>query len=60
MDAAKVRPQPLRHKDLGIGDLPQQKIRNPHFARGANQQIRIRHVRRIEMPVYILFTDAIR
>src|SRR6185437_7701262 len=47
VDAAKIGPEHVGDVNLGIGALPQQKIRQPHFARGADEQIRIGHVRRV-------------
>ena len=41
-DLAEVRPQGFGDVQLGIRNLPQQKIADTHFARRANQQIRIR------------------
>src|SRR5206468_10973004 len=38
---AEIRPELLGYVHLGVGELPQQKIRNAHFTRGAYEQIRI-------------------
>src|SRR5437764_12200244 len=38
----EIRPQFWRHVHLGIRKLPEEKIGNPHLARGANQQVWIR------------------
>src|SRR4029077_5420739 len=40
---AEIRPQDRRDPELGIGDLPQQEVRDAHLAAGADQQIRVRH-----------------
>src|SRR5262249_3819590 len=37
----EVRPERRSHPQLGIRDLPQQEIRDPHLAAGADQQIGI-------------------
>src|SRR5208282_6259891 len=50
VDAAKVRPEPVSDEDLRVGDLPQQEVRDAHLTRRADQQIRVRHVRRVQMP----------
>src|SRR5437762_7172602 len=42
MPLFKVRPQGLGHPNLGISDLPQEKITDSQFAAGSNQQIGIR------------------
>ena len=39
--AREIRPQLWRHIHLGIRKLPEQKIGNPHFTGGANQQVRV-------------------
>src|SRR5665213_1070640 len=48
MDAAKVGPEPVGDEDLGVGDLPEQEVRDALLAAGANDQIGVRHVRRVE------------
>src|SRR4051812_36114313 len=42
ISARKVRPQSVRHVQLGVRDLPEEKIADAHLTRGPNQQIRIR------------------
>ena len=59
MNAAKVRPKALGDEDLGVGDLPQKIIRDAHLARGADQQVGVGHVRRVEMAVNVFFADAV-
>src|ERR1700734_3127985 len=39
--AAEVRPQRFRDENLGVGNLPEEKIADAHFAAGANQQVGI-------------------
>src|SRR6266446_8930098 len=38
--AIEIRPKSFRNQNLGVGNLPQQKIADAHFPAGANQQIR--------------------
>src|SRR5882757_917097 len=38
----EIRPQCLGHENLGVSNLPQQKIADPHLAASTNQQVRIR------------------
>jgi hypothetical protein len=45
---AKIGPELLCHVDFRVTQLPEQKIRNPHFAGGPNEQIRIRPLMRIQ------------
>jgi hypothetical protein len=59
MNAAEVRPQPVRHKDLRVRNLPQQKIRDAIFAAGADHQIGVRHVRRIQILRDLRLVDAL-
>src|SRR5271155_4798241 len=56
--ARKVRPQSLGHVNLRVGNLPQQKIADAHFAAGADQQIGIRQPGRIKMIGNVLFVGA--
>src|SRR5271157_404150 len=35
--SAEVRPKFLSYVDFGIAQLPEQKIRNPHFSRSSNE-----------------------
>src|ERR687888_1721186 len=39
----EVRPERGRHPQLGVGDLPQQEVRDAHLAAGPDQQIRVGH-----------------
>src|SRR5208283_2002473 len=36
MNAPEVRTEPLGDKDLGVGNLPQQEVRDAELARGAD------------------------
>ena len=60
MDAAEVGPEALGDEDLGVGDLPQKIVGDAHLARGADEQIGVGHVRRVEMAVDVFFGDAVR
>src|SRR6267378_5825805 len=46
---AKIRPQGLCDVDFRVGQLPQEKIAEAHFAAGSHDQIRIRQPARVEM-----------
>src|ERR1700686_2960156 len=49
MYTAEVGPQRWRHVNLGVSQLPKQKVAEPHLTRGAYYQIRIRQVARIKV-----------
>src|SRR6266436_2281642 len=38
---AEVRPERVRHVDLGVGDLPQEEVTDPHLTARADQEIGI-------------------
>src|SRR5437667_698558 len=38
---AKIGPKRRCHDEFGVGTLPEQKVADPHFAAGANHQVRI-------------------
>jgi hypothetical protein len=40
----EIGPQPVAEKQLGVCGLPQQEVADPHFAAGADHQIRIGHM----------------
>jgi hypothetical protein len=48
-DRREIRPQHIGEPHFGIGRLPQQEIRQPDFARGADQQIERRQAGGIEL-----------
>src|SRR6266516_3697059 len=58
MPLFKVRPHGLRHPNLGIGDLPQEKITDSQFTAGSNQQIGIRLAGSVKILSEMLFGDA--
>ena len=45
----KIGPERLGHHQLSIGNLPEQKIADPHLAAGANEHIGVGDVARVEM-----------
>ena len=47
--AAEVGPEGRGHPDLGVGDLPEQEVRDPQLARGADQQVGVGLARRVEV-----------
>ena len=47
--APEIGPKRLGNIQLGIRDLPKQKVADPHLAGSANEQVRIRRIRRIEI-----------
>src|SRR6202050_367199 len=59
VDSAEVWPETLGNEDLGVRNLPKEVVGKAHLARGADEQIRIGHVCRIEMSVNVLFGQVI-
>ena len=49
MRAAKIREKRFGHKDLRVGDLPKQEIRDPHFPARADQKVNVRQARGVKM-----------
>src|SRR5919199_4875358 len=56
----EVGPERRRHPELGVGDLPQQEVRDPHLAAGADQQVGIRHAVRVQRTVHVGFGHRFR
>jgi len=58
MDAAEVGPEAVSDKDLGVSDLPEEEVGDALLAGGADDEIRVRHVRGIEVGGELGFVDA--
>src|SRR5947199_2488453 len=56
--AAEVRPQGAGDPDLRIGDLPEQEVRDPQLARGADEQVGIGLARGVEVAADGLLVDV--
>src|SRR4051812_22990427 len=56
--AREVRPQDLGEVELAVGRLPHQEVRDPLLAAGADHQIRIMHLRRVEQLAERLLATA--
>src|SRR5437879_3817920 len=56
----ELGPALRRHPQLGVGDLPQQKVADAHLARRANQEIGLRHACRAEIISERRFVDGVR
>src|SRR6202034_2167543 len=54
---AEIRPKRRSHINLGVRELPQQKIAQPHLARGSYHQVRIGKIPRIEVPGHHMLID---
>jgi len=48
--AAEIRPEHRREPEFGIRGLPEEEVAEAHFAAGANQQVRLRQISRVEVP----------
>src|SRR5215472_1749895 len=57
---AEVRPQGVGHVELGIGDLPEEEVRDAHLAAGADEQVRIGKARGAEVGGHGRLVDGVR
>ena len=55
----EVRPEHIREVQLGVGGLPQQVVREPVLAAGADHQIGVGHVGRVEQRRELFFGLAV-
>ena len=46
---AEVGPERVHEDELGVGELPEQEVRDPQLARRADEQVRVGHLRRVEV-----------
>ena len=58
LGAAEIGPQSFGDVQLGIGDLPQQEIADTHFARGSDEEVKIRESGGVESRCDGLFVDV--
>src|SRR5262249_26997132 len=54
---AEFGPALLRDPELGIADLPEQEVADPHFARRADQKVGVGHPGCIQVPRDFFFAD---
>ena len=57
MHATEIRPERGCDINFGVGQLPEQKVAEPHFARGADHQVGIRQVPRVKMTSNRVFVN---
>ena len=50
----EVRPQAVREVELRVGGLPEQEVRQPQLAAGADDQLRVLQLGRVEMAAELL------
>src|SRR5215475_14026734 len=55
---AKIGPESLRHDEFGVRNLPKEKVTDPHFAAGADEQIGIGNVVGVQVLCEDLFSDV--
>src|SRR4029077_11122019 len=60
MGAVEVGPENFGDEDFGVGNLPEEKIADAHFAAGANEKIGIRKIGGVEMAGELTFGDWLR
>jgi hypothetical protein len=58
VDAAEVGPEAVGDEDLRVGDLPQQEVRDALLARGADDQVGVGHVPRVEVVGDVVLVEA--
>src|SRR3954454_9837300 len=56
---AEVRPERVEEDQLRIGELPQEEIRDPQLAGRADQEVGVRHRRRVQIGRESLFVDRL-
>ena len=56
----EIGPQYRQEHEFGVGRLPEQEIRQPHFAGGADDEIGIRKTSRVESLRQFLWADRAR
>src|SRR5258705_6380198 len=56
---AEVRPEHGRDQKLRVRDLPQEEVRDPHLAAGADQEIGVGDVRGVEGAAHVLLGDVL-
>src|SRR5438094_552262 len=59
VDGAEVRPESRCDPQLGVGDLPQEKVRHAHLAARPDQEVGVRHVGGVESLLDLLFPDVL-
>src|SRR2546426_1000847 len=57
---AEVGPERRRHPELGIGDLPQQEVRDAHLAARADEQVGIRQALGVERAADVRLRHRVR
>src|SRR5438552_17432868 len=55
----EVRPQRRGDPQLGVRDLPQEEVRDPHLAAGPDEQVRIGHAHGVERVVHVGLGDLL-
>src|SRR5438876_7407593 len=57
---AEVGPPAVDEDELGVGELPEQEVRDPELAGGADEEIGIGHLGRVQVRGDELFVDVFR
>src|SRR5436853_5890102 len=57
---AELRPERLDEDELRVGGLPEQEVREPELARRPDQQIRVRHLGRVQVRRDERLVDLVR
>src|SRR5680860_705940 len=59
-DRAEIGPQKRTEEQFGVGGFPEQEVTQPQFARGADDQIRLAHVRSVHVGRDDVLVDLVR
>jgi len=58
--AIEIRPESFGDEDFGVGNLPEKKIADAHFATGADKKIRVGKIGGVEVPRELFLGDGLR
>src|ERR687898_1650999 len=56
----EVRPERIRDVELGVGDLPEQEVRDPQLPAGADYEVHLRRLGRVEVGSEGSLVDLLR
>ena len=57
---AEVRPERVDEHELGVGDLPEQEVRDPQLAGRADEQVGVGQLRRVQLRGERVLVDLLR
>src|SRR5580704_14260361 len=60
MGTIEIGPKDFSDEDFGVGNLPEEKIADPHFAAGTNEEIGVGQIGGVEMARELFLGDGVR